>query len=125
MTNYRLGSAESLQRITIPLVRLLFYHASLKIGGPEKKSRVAKNLLSLYRNPHNLLSSFPKGIASPPSPDLPFGLYVYLWDLTCIAVSSTLLALYQISVRGRERIATPLPSSQPRGFRLVVHYTWR
>ena len=29
MTNYRLGSAESLQRITIPLVRLLFYHASL------------------------------------------------------------------------------------------------
>ena len=28
MTNYRLGSAESLQRITIPLVRLLFYHAS-------------------------------------------------------------------------------------------------
>ena len=30
MTNYRLGSAESLQRITIPLVRLLFYHASLK-----------------------------------------------------------------------------------------------
>ena len=31
MTNYRLGSAESLQRITIPLVRLLFYHASLFI----------------------------------------------------------------------------------------------
>ena len=29
MTNYRLGPAESLQRITIPLVRLLFYHASL------------------------------------------------------------------------------------------------
>ena len=32
MTNYRLGSAESLQRITIPLVRLLFYHASSKTG---------------------------------------------------------------------------------------------
>ena len=31
MTNYRLGSAESLQRITIPLVRLLLYHASLKV----------------------------------------------------------------------------------------------
>jgi len=74
-------------------------------------------------NPHNLLSSFTKGIASPLSPDLPFGFYVYLLDLTCAAASSTLLALYQISFRGRERIATPLPPSQPRGFRLVVHYT--
>ena len=67
----------------------------------------------------------PSVLAFPLSPDLPFGLYVYLLDLTCHAASSTLLALYQISVRGRERIATPLPPSQSHDFRLVVHYTWR
>ncbi|MBR5400612.1 MAG: hypothetical protein IK102_02265, partial [Treponema sp.] len=32
MTNCCLGSAESLQRITLPLVRLPFYHASLTGG---------------------------------------------------------------------------------------------
>ena len=45
MTNYRLGSAESLQRITIPLVRLLFYHASLK----KVKEERGKNCLVNFR----------------------------------------------------------------------------
>ena len=31
MANRRLDSAESLQRITLPIVRLPFYHASLSV----------------------------------------------------------------------------------------------
>lgn len=58
-------------------------------------------------------------------PDLPSWFYVCLLGFGLCCNLTRHLALYQVSVRRLVRLATPLLPSQPRGFRLAVHYTWR
>ena len=87
--------------------------------------------------PHRLLILKRFGLASARSPgvrhisfcaqppDLPSWLYVCLQGFGLFCSLTRHLALYQVSVRRLVRFAAPLPSPQPRGFRLAVRCTWR